>query len=97
MLGQSVFTRSTNSSANDRIFVYEVSGLRQNKETNRASYPVRNSSNEFIQVPFNRMNEAMRRITLLGGHIVSIQTLGQEKSVATDDSDTTPANEGEDQ
>jgi hypothetical protein len=75
MLGQSALSTS-NVTANSRIFIYEVTGLRQSDQTDRASYSVRNSSNTFIQVPYNRMNEEMRRITRLGGTIVNIQPLG---------------------
>ncbi|MBW4552882.1 MAG: phycobilisome linker polypeptide [Aphanocapsa sp. GSE-SYN-MK-11-07L] len=72
MLGQSVLTRASSSSSDNRVFVYEVSGLRQNDQTDKNSYPVRNSSNIFIQVAHSRMNEEMRRITRLGGKIVGI-------------------------
>jgi phycocyanin-associated, rod len=63
------------SSANDRVFIYEVEGLRQNEQTTKNSYPVRNSSNVLIQVPYNRMNDEMLRISRLGGSIVAIHPL----------------------
>jgi hypothetical protein len=75
MLGQSSLIRASSSSANSRVFVYEVTGLRQNEQTNNNSYPVRNSSTIQIQVPYDRMNEQMQRITRLGGKIVSIRPL----------------------
>ena len=68
------FTKASSSSANNRVFVYEVTGLRQNEQTTNRSYPVRNSSSTFIQVPYNRMNDEMRRITRLGGTIVGIHS-----------------------
>jgi phycocyanin-associated, rod len=63
------------SAANDRVFVYEVEGLRQNDQTTKNSYPVRNSSNVLIQVPYNRMNDEMLRISRMGGNIVAIHPL----------------------
>ncbi|MGB8702551.1 MAG: phycobilisome linker polypeptide [Thermosynechococcaceae cyanobacterium] len=60
-----------------RFFVYEVTGLRQSDQTEQQGYPVRNSSSVFIQVPYNRMNDEMRRITRLGGKIVGIQGAAQ--------------------
>lgn len=63
------------SSTNDRVFVYEVEGLRQNEQTTKNSYPLRNSSNQWIQVPYSRMNEEMLRISRLGGTIVAIHSL----------------------
>jgi phycocyanin-associated, rod len=83
MLGQSSLIRASSSSANSRIFVYEVTGLRQNEQTNNNSYPVRNSSTIQIQVPYDRMNEQMQRITRLGGKIVSIRPLAESAAAAT--------------
>ncbi len=80
MLSQSAFSLGSNSVARDRIFVYEVQGLRQNDVTSQNAYPVRNSSNIEIQVPYSRMNEQMRRITRMGGKIVSIRPLSQAKA-----------------
>ncbi len=75
MLGQSVLTRASSSTSDNRVFVYEVSGLRQNDQTDKNSYPVRNSDNVLIQVSYSHMNDQMRRITRLGGKIVSIKPL----------------------
>lgn len=72
MLGQSALTRASGSASESRVFVFEVAGLRQNDQTNRASYPLRSSSNLLLQVPFSRMNEEMQRISRLGGKIVAI-------------------------
>lgn len=77
MLGQSVLTRASNSPSSNRVFIYEVSGLRQNDQTDRSNYQVRNSSNVFIQVPYSRMNEEMRRISRLGGKIVAIRSASE--------------------
>ncbi|MBE9079473.1 phycobilisome linker polypeptide [Romeria aff. gracilis LEGE 07310] len=73
MLGQAAML-GTQSSKN-RIFVYEVTGLKQNSQTDLNSYPVRRSGSQFIQVPYSRMNEEMRRITALGGKIVKIRSI----------------------
>lgn len=80
MLGQSVFGGRTSSPAKNRLFVYEVTGLRQNTQNDRNSYPVRSSSSVFIQVPYNRMNEEMLRINRMGGSIVNIKPLGGQPS-----------------
>lgn len=80
MLGQSALTRASWSTVDNRIFVYEVTELRQNDQTERASYSVRNSSSVFIQVPFSRMNDEMRRITRLGGKIINIYPLAENLS-----------------
>jgi sulfite reductase alpha subunit-like flavoprotein len=67
--------RAPGAATDNRVFVYEVTGLRQNDEADKNNYPFRSSSNVFIQVPYNRMNEEMRRITRLGGTIVSIRPI----------------------
>lgn len=71
MLGQ--------AASDNRIFVYEVEGLRQNDQTENHSYPVRNSSTIQFQVPYSRMNHEMRRITRLGGKIVNIRPLAEQE------------------
>jgi phycocyanin-associated, rod len=76
MLGQSALTRGSTSSSN-RVFVYEVEGLRQNEQTDNNRYQIRNSSTILIQVPYSRMNEEMRRITRLGGKIVGIRSASE--------------------
>ncbi len=85
MMGQVVAGRNGNSSAGARCFRYEVAGLRQTYETDKIGYPIRSSSNVFITVPYNRMNEEMQRISRLGGKIVSIQplTVGESTSQAS--------------
>ncbi|OLP19329.1 phycobilisome linker polypeptide [Leptolyngbya sp. 'hensonii'] len=75
MLGPSVLVRASGSSSENRTFVYEVTGLRQNDQTDNNGYPVRHSSTTLIQVPFSRMNEEMQRISRLGGTIVGIRPL----------------------
>lgn len=66
---------AANTESGNRLFVYEVVGLSQNQTTDSLNYPIRRSGSVFITVPYNRMNEEMRRITRLGGQIVSIRPL----------------------
>ncbi len=73
MLGQSTLTRASASSADNRVFIYEVEGMRQNAQTENQGYPVRNSSTTLIQVPYSRMNQEMQRINRLGGRIINIR------------------------
>lgn len=75
MLGKSAISGSSSSSSNNRIFVYEVTGLKQNQENDSNSYSFRSSSNVFVSVPYNRMNEEMQRIGKMGGTIVNIKSL----------------------
>lgn len=88
MLGQNLLTRASSSSAQGRVFVYEVEGLRQNGETENNNYALRNSGTVYIQVPYSRMNEEMRRISRLGGRIVNIYTGNPPAKTST------PASEG---
>jgi len=82
MLGKSAISGRSSSSSGDRIFVYEVTGLKQNQANDSNDYAFRSSSNTFVSVPYSRMNEEMQRIGKMGGSIVSIQSLAafeQEK------------------
>ncbi len=72
MLGQSALIGSGSNPSASRIFVYEVTGLRQNDTNDKNSYPVRRSGSVFIKVPYTRMNEEMQRIARMGGTIVNI-------------------------
>ena len=65
--------------SSNRVFVYEVEGLRQNEQTENNRYPVRNSSTVLVQVPYDRMNSEMQRITRLGGKIVNIRPLSESE------------------
>lgn len=75
MLGKSLIGGRSNSGSSNRIFVYEVTGLRQNDQNDANNYPFRTSSSVFIQVPYSRMNAEMIRITRMGGKIVNIRPL----------------------
>jgi phycocyanin-associated rod protein len=73
------------SRSNERIFVYEVTGLRQNDDNDANNYAFRSSSSVFINVPYNRMNEEMQRILKMGGSIVKIEPLAAaQKPVPTE-------------
>lgn len=73
MLGQSAIVNGADTPSDSRIFVYEVTGLRQNTDNDQNEYPFRTSSSVFIKVPYKRMNQEMQRILRMGGKIVNIQ------------------------
>lgn len=66
---------AANTPSGSRMYRYEVTGLRQNGATDKFNYAIRQSGSTFINVPYDRMNEFMQRITRLGGKIVSIHPL----------------------
>lgn len=68
-------TSSQTTAYGNRLFVYEVVGLSQSTDNDSLDYPIRRSGSVFITVPYQRMNQEMRRITRMGGRIVSIQPL----------------------
>jgi ferredoxin--NADP+ reductase len=78
MYGLSAAANSANS---NRLFVYEVVGLSQNGDTDNSASPLRRSGSVLITVPYNRMNQEMRRISRLGGQIVSIKSVNGNASV----------------
>ncbi|MDJ0705697.1 MAG: phycobilisome linker polypeptide [Leptolyngbyaceae cyanobacterium MO_188.B28] len=80
MLGKSSLLGASSASLENRVFVYEVEGLRQNDQTESNGYPIRKSSTTLVKIPHNRMNEEMRRITRLGGKIVKISSFSQYSS-----------------
>ncbi len=86
MSNQGAVEGAANKESGSRAFVYEVVGLRQNEETDQTNYPIRKSGSVFIRVPYNRMNQEMRRITRLGGKIVSIQPISALAQVNSQDS-----------
>ena len=62
-----------NTAYGDRLFVYEVEGLRQSDKTGKLGFPIRKSGSGFITVPYSRMNQEMQRLTRMGARIVSIR------------------------
>ena len=75
MLGSSLVGGSSSSPAKNRVFVYEVAGLKQSETNDNNNYQFRSSSSVFVQVPYARMNEEMQRIGRMGGTIINIQAL----------------------
>jgi phycocyanin-associated, rod len=75
MLGQSAFSRDLSTTADNRIFVYEITGLNQDEANIHGDRQVRLCGNSFVRVPFHRMNATMQRIINLGGKIVNIHPL----------------------
>jgi ferredoxin--NADP+ reductase len=73
MYNPSISGSASLSESASRLFVYEVVGLRQSQVTDLNNYQIRKSGSVFITVPYNRMNQEMRRISRLGGKIVSIR------------------------
>lgn len=78
MMGQNAFGTATVSPSQGRIFLYEVTGLRQSDATDKNGYPIRQSGSTFIKVPYSRMSQEMQRITRMGGTIVNIQPLNAD-------------------
>jgi len=93
MLGKSAISGRSSSTSNNRLFVYEVAGLKQNEANDSNEYSFRSSSTIFVTVPYSRMNEEMQRIGKMGGTIVNIQSMadyqqnGAEQESPTKDSD----------
>jgi ferredoxin--NADP+ reductase len=102
MYNQGAVESAANIESGSRVFVYEVVGLRQNEETDKTNYPIRKSGSVFIRVPYNRMNQEMRRIARLGGKIVGIETRsalhqvnGTSSSDTSSEASLTPTTSGE--
>lgn len=72
MYNPSLSGNADKSAANNRIFVYEVIGLRDGM-SDGSTEKVRRSGTTFITVPYARMNQEMRRIAKMGGKILSIR------------------------
>ncbi|CAA9584880.1 Ferredoxin--NADP(+) reductase [uncultured Synechococcales cyanobacterium] len=72
---------TVSTGSDNRIFIYEVVGLRQNEETDKTNYSINRSGSVFIPVPFKRMNQEMQRINRMGGTIVSIRPQNADGAV----------------
>lgn len=75
---------ATKTGANGRVFIFEVEGLRQGENTDKLNFPIRRSGVVYITVPFERMNQEMRRIGRLGGKIVNIRPAGEPQAATTE-------------
>lgn len=77
MYNSSAAFSGSNTAYKNRSFIYEVEGLSQNGNGSSASQvPIRNSGTVTIIVPYNRMNQEMRRINSLGGKVINIKPAG---------------------
>jgi ferredoxin--NADP+ reductase len=93
MYNSSAADEAANTSSGSRVFIYEVVGLRQNEETDKTNYPIRQSGSVFIRVPYNRMNQEMQRVTRMGGKIVSIQLMNADNQTNGKATSTTTDNQ----
>lgn len=59
----------------ERRFLFEVVGI-ADQVNSSLDYPIRQSGNSFIAVPYSRMNQEMTRINRLGGKIIKITPMG---------------------
>jgi ferredoxin--NADP+ reductase len=75
---------ATKTGANGRVFIFEVEGLRQGENTDKLNFPIRRSGVVYITVPYERMNQEMRRIARLGGKIINIRPAGEPQAVRTE-------------
>ena len=82
MYNSSTTGSSASSSANSRLYVYEVEGLGQAGQASDMSAPLRRSGTVSITVPYNRMQQETKRIMQLGGNIVSIRPVGEAASTS---------------
>lgn len=92
MYNPSVSGSSANTQAGNRMYLYEVQGLRQSAATDGMAYPIRKSGSIFIRVPYSRMNQEMQRIARMGGKIVSIQPI-DTAAASTTPSSSSPSPE----
>jgi ferredoxin--NADP+ reductase len=81
MYNPSLSGNADNSSANNRLFIYEVIGLRDGS-SDRSNDTIRRSGSTFITVPYQRMNQEMRRIAKLGGKILNIRPMAASSDSA---------------
>ena len=77
---------TSNTLSGNRLFTYEVVGLRQTSDVDLAGNPIRRSGSTYMTVPYNRMNQEMQRIAKMGGKIVSIRPAGESQGAASNHS-----------
>ena len=87
MYNPSLSGSAGNLAANNRLFIYEVIGLRNSQSSDGADSKIRRSGSSFITVPYQRMNQEMRRIANLGGKILNIRPYAAESASASVSSD----------
>lgn len=74
MYNPNLIGSTANTESDNRVFVYEVVGLGKSDKADKMNCSVRRSGSTFITVPYNRMNQEMKRITRMGGQIVSVRS-----------------------
>ncbi|NJN24410.1 MAG: ferredoxin-NADP reductase [Acaryochloridaceae cyanobacterium RL_2_7] len=81
---------SGSSSSSNRLFIFEVTGLRQNGKS--STLPIRESGATTMVVPFARMSSTVQQIQKMGGTIVSITPASSSAAAAAPDpaADQTP-------
>ncbi len=84
---------SGNTGFGNRVFRYEVVGLRQSSESDKSDNPIRRSGSVFYNVPYSRMNQFMQEISRLGGKIVNILPISADTPAPVPSSTPTPASE----
>jgi hypothetical protein len=67
-----MFVESAVATSSNRLFRYEVIGLKQNNETDKSSHAIRHSGSVFVTVPYNRLNVELQKISRLGGKVVGL-------------------------
>jgi ferredoxin--NADP+ reductase len=75
-------TGNVTSSSDSRLYVYEVEGLGQSGQASGMKASVRRSGTVSFTVPYARMQQEFRRITKLGGKIVSIRPVGESATLS---------------
>jgi ferredoxin--NADP+ reductase len=83
MYNPSLSGSAGNSAANSRLFIYEVIGIRDGRSSDSTNSKIRRSGSSFITVPYQRMNQEMRRIASLGGKILNIRPYAASTESAT--------------
>jgi ferredoxin--NADP+ reductase len=81
---------STNSQAGNRLYRYEVVGLR-NSDSNGKQNSIRSSGSTFFTVSYDRMNQFMLQIAKAGGKIVNILQVSGEEPTAPAPSASSPS------
>jgi ferredoxin--NADP+ reductase len=81
---------STSSLSGNRLYRYEVVGLRNNGSNGQQS-PIRSSGSSFFTVSYDRMNQFMLQIAKAGGKIVNILQVSGDEPVAPSPSASTPS------
>ena len=81
---------STSSLSGNRLYRYEVVGLR-NSDSKGQQPPIRTSGSSFFTVSYDRMNQFMLQVAKAGGKIVNILQVSGDAPVASSVSASTPS------